>query len=323
MRAATVRAHGGPEAVAPAEWPDPVPGAGEALIQVEAAEVNFPDLLHVAGTYQVKAPLPFIPGVLAVGRVLASPDHAPGTRVVASMDRGAFAEKAVARLSGIAPVPEGVAPAEAAALGLAAQTAFFALAERARLAPGESVLVLGASGAVGAAAVGIAKAMGAARVVAAVRSDAAASLARDAGADHVIQPAAPWRDGLRAALAEAGGPVDVVLDPLGGDATEAALRTLAWCGRLVVVGFAAGAPFRIPANHLLVKNIAVLGLQWTDYRERRPDAVRDAWARIFAWRRAGMLRPRIGATFPLDDAAGALRRVQSGLGAARTVIAVG
>jgi NADPH2:quinone reductase len=327
MRAATVEAFGGPEAIVTRDWPDPVPGPGQALIGVEAAEVNYPDLLVVAGKYQVVPPLPFIPGKTAVGRVLAlGPDTAgppPGTRVVAAMERGAFAERTLASAAVLAPVPEGVAAEDAAALGLAAQTAWFALVERARFAAGESVLVLGGSGAVGLAAIGIARGLGASRVVAAVRNDAGATLAREAGATAVLRLDRPdLRDALRADLAASGGPVDIVLDPIGGEATEAALRCLAWCGRLVVIGFAGGGIPAIRANYLLVKNIAVLGLQWSDYRERQPAKVVAAWAEVFRLYAAGALRPRIGAVLPLDHAAEAVAGLAEGGGGLRRLIRI-
>ncbi|MFL1461774.1 NADPH:quinone oxidoreductase family protein [Roseococcus sp. DSY-14] len=322
MRAALVQAFGGPDAAAfTTGAPEPQPREGEALVALEAAEVNFPDLLAISGRYQLKAPLPFVPGVLAVGRVVSGGPYAPGTRVAASVDWGAFAERAAVPANGLAPLDEDIPAPEAAALGLAAQTAWFALAERARLQPGESLLVLGASGAVGLAAIGIARALGAGRVVAAVRGEAHAALAQAAGAHHVLRlDGLELRDGLRAALAGCGGPVDAVLDPVGGEATEAALRCLDWCGRLVVVGFAAGGIPAIKANYLLLKNIAVLGLQWTDYRARQPDKVRAAWRDIAGWWRAGLLRPVIGATLPLERAAEALAMVAQGAGGRRVVL---
>jgi NADPH2:quinone reductase len=327
MKAATVEAFGGPEAVALRDWPDPVPATGQAVIAVEVAEVNYPDLLVVAGTYQVVPPLPFIPGKTAVGRVLAYGPGASGppvgTRVIAAMERGAFCERATATAAVLAPVPDAVGAEQAAALGLAAQTAHFALAERARLAEGESVLVLGGSGAVGVAAIAIARGLGASRVIAAVRNDAGAAVAREAGADAVLRLDRPdLRDGLRADLAAAGGAVDVVLDPLGGEATEAALRCLAWGGRLVVVGFAGGGIPTIRANYLLVKNIAVLGLQWSDYRERQPAKVVAAWRAIFAMHEAGLLRPQIGSVLPLDRAGEALAAVAAGGGGMRRLLRI-
>ncbi len=319
MRAALVQAFGGPEAAAfTTDAPEPLPREGEALVALEAAEVNFPDLLAISGRYQLKAPLPFVPGVLAVGRVVSGGPYPPGTRVAASMDWGAFAEHAAVPANGLAPLEDDIPAAEAAALGLAAQTAWFALVERARMQPGESLLVLGASGAVGQAAIGIARALGLPRVVAAVRGKANAALAQAAGAHQVIRlDGLELRDGLRTALGE---PVDAVLDPIGGEATEAALRCLAWCGRLVVVGFAAGGIPAIKANYLLLKNIAVLGLQWTDYRARQPDKVRDVWAQLTGWWRDGLLRPVIGATLPLERAAEALAMVAQGAGGRRVVL---
>lgn len=199
--------------------------------------------------------------------------------------------------------------------GLTYQTAWFALVERARLFPGETVLVLGGSGGVGIASVQLAKALGAGAVLAAVRADADAAIARQAGADGVILVGgdAPIRETLRedvtSFLGHRNG-VDVVLDPVGGQFGEAALRALAWCGRFVVIGFAAGAPPEVRANYLLVKNIAVLGLQWSDYRDRMPDRVREAQRDIFALGEQERLHPVIDRVLPMAhfrEALGALR----------------
>jgi NADPH2:quinone reductase len=327
MKAATVTAFGDPHGIALRDWPEPVPAPGQALIAVEVAEVNYPDLLVVAGRYQVVPPLPFIPGKTAVGRVVAlGPDTdgpAIGTRVVAAMERGAFAERALATAAVLAPVPEVVPSECAAALGLAAQTAWFALTVRARLEAGESVLVLGASGAVGLAAVGIARALGARRVIAAVRSDAGAVLARDTGADAVLRlDRAPLRETLREDLRAFGGVVDVVLDPIGGEATDAAIRCLDWGGRLVVVGFAGGDIAAIRANYLLVKNIAVLGLQWSDYRERTPDRVVSAWRFLFRLHGSGVLKPRAGRILPLARTGEAISGLAAGGGGERTLLRI-
>jgi NADPH2:quinone reductase len=237
------------------------------------------------------------------------------------MERGAFAERTLAAAAVLAPVPDAVAPEEAAALGLAAQTAWFALTARARMQAGESVLILGASGAVGLAAIGVARGLGAARVVAAVRNERGAALARDAGADAILHlDRDDLRETLRAELAEAGGPVDVVIDPVGGAATEAALRCLGWCGRLVVVGFVGGSIPALRANYLLVKNISVLGLQWSDYRERTPDRVVAGWRFLFRLQADGFLRPRVGRAFPLAEAGQALMALAGGGGGERTVL---
>lgn len=325
MKAATVEAFGEPAAIIIRDWADPRPGPGQALIEVEIAEVNYPDLLVVAGKYQVVPPLPFIPGKTAVGRVVAlGPDTtrpSVGTRVIAAMERGAFAELALASAAVLAVVPDDVSSEAAAAMGLAAQTAWFALAERAQLRSGESVLILGASGAVGLAAVSIARGLGASRVVAAVRNDEGGELAREAGAHHVLRlDRLDLRETLRSDLAAAGGAVDVVVDPIGGDATDAALRCMAWSGRLVVVGFVGGAIPTLRSNYLLVKNIAVLGLQWSDYRERQPAKVVAAWRGLFRLYADSVLRPRIGAVHSLADAGAALAGLAAGGGGRRRLI---
>uniref|UniRef100_UPI001A8F5323 zinc-binding dehydrogenase n=1 Tax=Roseococcus thiosulfatophilus TaxID=35813 RepID=UPI001A8F5323 len=246
-----------------------------------------------------------------------------GTRVIAAMERGAFAERALATAAVLAPVPEHVSSLDAAGLGLAAQTAWFALTVRARIEAGESVLVLGASGAVGLAAVAIARALGAARVIGAVRTDTGAQLAREAGAHAVLRLDRPAvRDTLRDELSACGGPVDLVVDPIGGDATSAALRCLAWSGRLVIVGFAAGDIPHIRANYLLLKNIAVLGLQWSDYRERTPERVVSAWRFLFRLYESGALAPRIGRVLPLAQTSEALVGLAAGGGGERTLLRI-
>ena len=319
MRAAAIKAYGPFDAIEVVEMPDPVAGPGEVVIDVEASDVNFPDLLYIEGKYQSKPPMPFSPGLGATGRVAALGPQVSGLsvgdRVLVLPEYGCHAEKLKAPADWCFPVPAEMPATVAAALGLVYQTAWFALKDRARIAAGDSVVVLGASGGIGMATVQLAKALGAGTVIAATRGSEGAALARQLGADHVVdtaggEPADMLRDGVRAATSGKGA--GIVVDPVGGVLGEVAVRTLGWCGRLVVVGFASGAIPTYKANYLLVKNISISGLQWTDYRARRLDEVRDAQAQIFELWSQGLLRPNISKILPLERIVEALTDVSQG-----------
>jgi NADPH:quinone reductase len=282
---------------------DPVPGPGEVLIEVRAIGVNYPDLLVAEGKYQLIPPVPYTPGKEVAG-------IANGKRVLAQVEHGAYAEKVVARAVDCHPLPEGMPFEDAAALGLAYQTAYFALMDRGSYQKGETVLVTGASGGVGLAGVQIAKALGA-TVIAGVTSAEKGALCRRHGADHVIDLAAPdLRESVRQQVYAAVGKrgADIVLDSVGGDAFDGALRALAWRGRLVVIGFAAGRIPEVRANYLLLKNIAVSGLQWSDYRQRHPEMVKAAQEKLFSLYVEKKIKPEITATYPLERFADALAR---------------
>lgn len=302
-----------------AEVADPVPGRGEVLVDVRAAEANYPDILVIEGRYQVKPPLPFSPGKAAAGIVSALGGGvtglAVGDRVAVQVAYGAYAEKLVARAESCFPMSEGMAFETAAALGLVYQTSLFALVERGGFRPGETVLVLGASGGVGSAAVQLARALGASRVIACTRGEDGAGVARSLGADHVVDVGMDdLREGLRAEVDAAtdGHGADVVIDPVGGAAHAAALRAMAWCGRMVIVGFAAGDIPQIRSNYLLVKNIAVSGLQWSDYRDRQPEKVAEAQRKIFSLWTEGRLDPHISSVLPLARFREALEALRQG-----------
>ena len=289
------------------ELPDPTPGKGDVVIDVKAAEINYPDILVIAGQYQIKPPLPFSPGKAAAGVITAVgegvTDLSVGDRVSVQVEYGAYAQKLKAPTVNVFPMPNGVSFVKGSALGLVYQTAHFALVERARMRKGDNVLVLGASGGIGVASVQLAKALGAGKVIAGVLGEANAAVARHHGADTVIDlGAVDLRDGLRAAVraATADHGVDVVIDPVGGAANAAALRAMAWRGRMVIIGFAAGEIPTIKANYLLVKNIEVSGLQWSDYRDRDPAWVKRVQAEIFALHIAGKIDPFVSHTFPLE-----------------------
>jgi NADPH:quinone reductase len=326
MRAIVVGAFGPAEGLRVGEVAEPMPAPDEVLVTVRAAPVNYVDLLVVGGTYQFLPPLPFIPGkgpvgvVTALGREVTSLQV--GDRVLAMAEQGGYAEAVTVRADQCYRLPASMSFTEAASLSLVYDTAWFALRERARLEPGETVLVLGASGGVGQAAVQLAHAMGALVLAGIARPERAASV-RAAGADAVIDlSVADLRDSLRKqvyAVTEGRG-VDVILDPLGGTIFEAAVRALAWRGRLVVIGFAAGAIPTIKTNYLLLKNIEISGLQISDYRKRRPAQVAACFAEIFSFYEQGQVKPAAATAFPLARAGEALAALRDRRIAGRAVL---
>jgi len=301
------------------ETDDPQPGAGEVIVDIKAAEANFPDILVMEGAYQIKPPLPFSPGKAGAGIVSAvGPDvqgFQTGDRVGVQVEYGTYAEKLKTSADTCYPMPTAMPFDVGAALGLVYQTSHFALMERARLQPGETVLVLGASGGIGSAACQLAKALGAGRVIGGVLGEDNVPVALSSGCDHVIDLGGEdLRDRLRAevhAVTDGKG-ADVVIDPVGGDAFAAALRAMAWRGRLVVIGFASGTIPAVKANYLLVKNIEVSGLQWSDYRERDPAWVRRVQQEIYGLWSEGKLTPQISDRLPLKDFGAALERLRAG-----------
>ena len=326
MRAVVVDEFGPPEQLRVRETPAPRPGRCEVLVEVHAAPVNYVDLLVVGGTYQTLPVPPFIPGKGPAGVVTALGSDVTAARVgdhvLAMAEEGGYAEAVVLRADQCYRLPPRISFFEAASLSLVYDTAWFALRERARMAPGETVLVLGASGGVGRAAVQLARAMGA-RVLAGILRQEKAASAREAGADAVIDLS---RQDLRDALREEvwatteGHGADVILDPLGGDVFDAALRALAWGGRLVVIGFAAGRIPTVKTNYLLVKNIEVSGLQVSDYRKRRPAQMAACFAEIFELYEEGRIKPAPAQVFPLDQAGEALAAVRDRRLAGRAVL---
>jgi len=318
MRAVWVREHGAPETACVEDVPAPTIGDDQVLVEVKAIGVNYPDLLVIGGSYQILPPRPFSPGKDAAGIVRAVGRNAshckPGDRVAVHLEYGAYAEQVAAKDAVCHVMPDAMSFEEAAAMGLVYQTAHFALMERGLYQRGETVLVNGAAGGVGLAAVQIAKGLGA-TVLAGVNCDEHAAIARANGADEVIDLARPdLRDTLRAQVhaLTGGGGADIVIDPLGGAVFEASLRAMAWRGRMVVVGFAAGGIPELKVNYLLVKNLTVSGLQWSDYRERAPEWVRRVQTELFGLYASGAIRPRIMRTFPLARFAEALALVRSG-----------
>jgi NADPH2:quinone reductase len=316
MRAIVVERFGPPEALRVGAAPMPAPGPGEVLVEIHAAPVNYVDMLVVGGVYQFMPTLPFIPGKSPAGIVAAVGPGvttlAVGDRVLATAEYGGYGEAVTLDADQCHRLPDALAFADAAAMGVVYDTSWVALRSRARLQPGETVLVLGAAGGVGHAATCLARAMGA-RVLAGVSRPERAALARAAGADAIIDLS---RDNLRDTLREQvhaetdGRGADIIIDPLGGQVFEAAIRALAWCGRLVVIGFAAGGIPGLRTNYLLVKNIEVSGLQITDYRKRRPSELHTAYAEIFGYHALGLVKPAPVVPFALEEAGTALAAVR-------------
>lgn len=314
MEALVVRQFGAPLKVE--EWSVPAPDAGEVLIDVHAAGINFPDLLVIDGKYQYLPPLPFVPGKECAGVVnsigAGVTTLKPGDRVMVQVEYGAYAQQVTTKAVNCHVIPDAISFPEASAMGLTYNTAHFALVERAQMKPGESVLVTGAAGGVGLATVQVAKALGA-TVLAAVSNADKAAAAKAAGADHIIDTSvADLRESLRAQVFAAVGKrgVDIVVDNVGGDVFDASMRAVGWSGRLVIVGFAGGRIPEIKAGHLLVKNIAAIGLQFSDYRDREPEKCRVVRQQLFDLYSAGKLKPYVMATYPLARYAEALALVK-------------
>jgi len=314
MRAVVVREHGPIAAQRVETLPEPAPGPGEVLIDARAIGVNYPDMLVIEGRYQLLPPRPFTPGKELAGVVSAVGAGVTrirvGDRVMAQREYGCYADRVLAPEATCYRMPAALGFEEGAALGLAYQTSHFALVERGGYRRGETVLVTGASGGVGLAGVELAKALGA-TVIAGVTSREKGELCRRHGADHVVDLSAPdLRNSLREQVYVAVGRrgVDIVLENVGGEVFDGALRALGWSGRLVVVGFASMRLPEAKANYLLVKNISVVGLQWSDYREREPVWVQRVQAELYALWADGKLRPYVSERYPLERFADALER---------------
>jgi len=329
MRAYQVVEHGHPSSLKINQIDDLVPTKGQVLVGIRAAGINFPDVLVVAGKYQVLPRRPFTPGKDLAGIVLGVGEDvrgfAPGDRVLCHVEHGAFAEQILVTPPQTFKLPDGLSFTHAAAMGLVYQTAYLALVDRGGFRAGETVLIGGAAGGIGMAAIQIGKGLGA-RVLAAIRTVSEADFARENGADYVIDVSSPdIRDTLRTQVhAVTGGlGVDVVIDPLGGAFFGAALRAMAWCGRLVVVGFAAGEIPSVKLNYLLLKNISVSGLQWSDYRDRTPERIDEVQADIFRLWKKGSVKPRLMKEFPFEDLPTALQMIDEGKVRGKAVVIVG
>jgi NADPH2:quinone reductase len=329
LKALLVREHGPIESLTLFDAPDPVPKPGEVVVDVRAASINFPDLLVIGGTYQKLPPRPFSPGKDFAGVVSAVGEGVTtckvGDRVTAQIEFGAYAEKCAVRELNCHVIPDSMSFADAAAMGLTYLTAHFSLCERARYQRGEVVLVNGAAGGVGVAAVQIAKALGA-TVIASVSSEEKAALAKRNGADHIVRTdVADIRESFRKQVFDAVGKrgVDIIVDPVGGDIFDASFRTIAWSGRVVIVGFAEGRIPQIKAGILLVKNISLIGLQWSDYRDREPHKVREVQKELFRMYEEGKLKPHVMAAYPIAEHQKALATVRDRKVVGKVVLTMG
>ncbi len=323
MRAAVCRSYGPPEVVGVADIPAPEVGPGQVRVRVDAAAVNFPDVLLVADDYQLRVPTPFVPGSEFAGVVsemapdvqgLSSGDRVFGTTLV-----GAFAEEVVVAAAALNPVPAGLDQCSAAALGVAHRTAFHVLRSVAALQPGEELVVLGAGGGVGLAAVELGSVLGAS-VTAVASSEEKLAAATGKGARRSIDhQSGDLRAALRQAIPDGA---DVVVDPVGGALSEPTLRSLRFGGRFVTVGYASGSIPRIPLNLVLLKGVHVLGFQFVDFATHRPDELRRDERELLELVGSGRVRPHIGATFALADVAAALRYVADGRAVGKVVLDV-
>jgi NADPH2:quinone reductase len=328
MKAVVIHEFSEPENLKVEAFADPIPGQGQVLIRATHAGVNFPDMLVMTGKYQNLPDRPFVPGKDVAGTIAALGPGVTGLkvgdRVMAQVEYGAFAQYVPAPAVSCHLLPGSISDTEAAGMGLVYQTAYFALVERGQFKAGEIVLVNGATGGVGSAAIQLVKALGGV-ALAGVAGEEQAAAARALGADHVIDLAAPdLRESLREQVFACtdGHGADVVLDPLGDDIFDASIRAVAWCGRLVCIGFAAGRIPTLKVNYLLVKNIAVAGLQWSDYRDRQPEKVREVQQRIYDLHAKGLLRPQITEVLPLDRFAEPLRVLADGKGRGKYVLRI-
>lgn len=298
----------GPDALRLVELPDP-DASGSVVIDVAAAGVSFPDLLMSRGQYQSKPPLPFVPGVEVAGTVLSAPggEFEPGERVMAVTMIGGFAQRAAAAPALTLRVPDGLGMEAAGGFVMNYHTAHFALSRRGRLRQGELLVVHGAAGGLGSAAVQVGRGLGA-RVVAVVSSDEKAEVARRAGAENVVDARGDWVEAVRG-LGDGRG-ADVIFDPVGGDRFEQSMRCLAPEGRLVVVGFTEGRIPSVQANRVLFRNVDVVGAAWGAFLAVEPQLFAATQTALNAMIERGDIAPIVGATFPLADAAGALRMLE-------------
>ena len=325
MRAVLCRDWGEPESLSLGEIEVPAPGPGEVRIAVAAAGINFADTLMIAGKYQERPPFPFVPGLEVSGQIEAVGPGVTrlheGQRVMAAVDRGGFAEAAIAREPEVFALPESMDFVTAAGFTITYGTAHGGLVWRASLQPGERLLVHGAAGGVGLAAVEVGKALGA-EVIATAGGPEKLAIAAAHGADQVINAR---EEGLRdkiKALTDGRG-VDVVFDPVGGDLFDQSLRASAWSGRLVVIGFAAGRIPQVPANYLLVKNLSALGFYWGSYRKNAPQHLVPQFEELVAWFVAGKLKPLVSESFDLAEAGKAMRQLLERRSTGKLVLTTG
>jgi NADPH2:quinone reductase len=332
VRALLSNSPGGPETLELAELPDPSPGPGQLLVRVRACAINYPDVLIIEDKYQFKPPRPFAPGGEIAGLVEAVGEGvegwAEGDRLIAMIGHGGLAEKVLIAAAQAVPLPPERSFEEGSALILTYATSIHALLDRGGLKAGETLLVLGAAGGVGLAAVELGKAYGA-RVIAAVSSEEKAEVARQAGADvAIVYPSGPFdKDGSKALAqqfkeAVGGGGADLIYDPVGGDYAEPALRSIAWQGRYLVVGFPAGIP-KLPLNLTLLKSCDVRGVFWGAFAARDPKANAAHIETLFRLWREGRIAPRVSRTWPLAQGGEAIAHMAARKAVGKLVVTMG
>ncbi|MEO0345386.1 MAG: NADPH:quinone oxidoreductase family protein [Pseudomonadota bacterium] len=308
MKAALVKTYGPPDAIVVEDVPSPEPGAGEVRIRIRACGVNFPDVLMVAGKYQFKPEMPFSPGAEMSGDIDAVGDGVEhlkvGQRVFCMVGHGGMAEQIVVPAAAVVPIPDALDYRVAAAIMMTYGTSYHALKQRAQIQPGETLLVLGAAGGVGLAAVELGVKMGA-KVIAAASNEDKLDLARQYGASECINyTEVSLKDTIKAMTGGQG--VDVIYDPVGGALFDDCLRALAWRGRLLVIGFASGEIPSAPANLPLLKGASVVGVFWGAFTQREREANDENTRELMQWLLARELKPHVGTVLPLDDAAEAM-----------------
>lgn len=324
MRAVLCKSFGPPESLVLEEVADPVPSDGQVVIDVHACAVNFPDVLMIQDMYQFKPPLPFSPGAEVSGVVTAAGagvrDVAVGDSVIASCGFGGLAEKVAVDARSVIAVPEGIDLMLASSFLYAYGTSQYALRDRAQLQPGESLVVLGAAGGVGLAAVELGAAMGA-NVIAAASTDDKLDLCREHGATATINYAT---EDLKARMREltGGKGADVVYDAVGGSYSEPALRSMAWEGRFLVIGFAAGEIPKVPLNLTLLKGCSIVGVFWGAFVGREPERHKENVAELMRWWREGKLHPHVSSTYPLERAGEAIRELADRRAKGKVVVQV-
>ncbi len=322
MKAIVCKEWGLPDSLLLEEVPDPQPGPGQVVLQVKAAAVNFPDVLIIQGKYQYKPALPFTPGnevsgvVLSVGEGVQG--YKPGDKVIAFSAHGGFAEQLLAPAAALMPMPPGMDFDTAAAITLTYGTSHHAVADRAQLKAGETMLVLGAAGGVGLAAIEVGKALGA-RVIAAASSEEKLAVCKEHGADVLINySSGDLREAIKAAT-DGKGP-DVIYDPVGGEYAEPAFRSIGWRGRYLVVGFANGEIPKLPLNLTLLKGASLVGVFWGEFVKREPKANLAGMMQLLGWLGEGKIRPHISARYALADTPQALKAMAARMVTGKVII---
>jgi NADPH:quinone reductase len=324
MKAVVCEAFGPPESLKIRDMPSPVVAKGTVKVRVRAAGVNFPDTLIIQGKYQFKPAFPFSPGSEIAGDVLEIGDGishvAVGDKVIGMATYGGFAEEVLVPGSGCYKMPAAMSYEEAAGFTMTYGTSHHALKQRAQLQPGETLLVLGAAGGVGLTAVELGKAMGA-KVIAAASTDEKLALTQTYGADHILNYAnIDLREGIK--LVTNGKGVDVVYDPVGGDFSEPAFRSIAWKGRYLVIGFASGPIPSLPLNLPLLKGASIVGVFWGGFTQQEPLVHAGNMKELFQWYSDGKLKPHVSITFPMEKVADALHALMGRMAQGKVILTI-